>query len=95
MKRTVCLLFAAALLASSLASARVRNVTDPEAPRSLPDEGPVAVQWTDPAQFTDLKFSGNRWEAERGNWVFQLAEHLRDAARGAYRDDAPPRKGRH
>ena len=24
-----------------------------------------------------------------------LREHLRDAARGAYRDDAPPRKGRH
>ena len=80
MKRAACLLFAAALLATSMASAKVRNVTDPDAPRSLPAEGPVAVQWTDPAQFTDLKFSGNRWEAARGNWVFQLAEHVRDAA---------------
>lgn len=80
MKRAACLLFAAALLATSMASAKVRNVTDPDAPRSLPAEGAVAVQWTDPAQFTDLKFSGNRWEAARGNWVFQLAEHVRDAA---------------
>ncbi len=74
------LLLVAVLLATATASARVRNVTDPDAPRSLPAEGPVAVQWTDPAQFTDLKFSGNRWEAARGDWVAQLAEHVRDAA---------------
>lgn len=72
--------FVALLLVVATASAKVRNVTDPDAPRSLPAEGPVAVQWTDPAQFTDLKFSGNRWEAARGNWVAQLAEHVRDAA---------------
>ena len=80
MKRAACLLFAAALLATSMASAKVRNVTDPDAPRSLPAEGPVAVQWTDPAQFTDLKFSGNRWEAARGNWVQELAQHLAEQA---------------
>ncbi len=74
------LLLVAVLLATATATARVRNVTDPDAPRSLPAEGPVAVQWTDPAQFTDLKFSGNRWEAARGDWVSQLAEHVRDAA---------------
>lgn len=73
------LLLALALVATS-ADARVRNVTDPETPRSLPDEGPVAVQWSDPAEFTELKFSGNRWEAQRGNWVFQLAEHVRKEA---------------
>ena len=72
--------FVALLLVVATASAKVRNVTDPDAPRSLPAEGPVAVQWTDPAQFTDLKFSGNRWEAARGDWVSQLAEHVRDAA---------------
>ncbi len=77
MKRfATCLLLALALTATA-AAAKTRNVTDPEAPRSLPEAGPVAVQWTDPAQFTELKFSGNRWEAQRGNWVFQLAEHLR------------------
>lgn len=80
MKRKACLLLAATLLAASAAIAKPRNVTDPDAPRSLPDEGPVAVQWTDPAEFTELKFSGNRWEAQRGNWVYDLAMHLRKEA---------------
>lgn len=60
--------------------ARVRNVTDPDAPRALPAEGRVAVEWADPAGFTELKYSGNPWEARRGNWVFDLAEHLRESA---------------
>lgn len=73
----------AALLALALAGtadARVRNVTDPATPRELPAEDGVTVRWTDPAQFTDLRYSGNRSEAARGNWVVQLAEHLRDRA---------------
>lgn len=68
-----------AALASAPADARVRNVTDPGAPRALPEQGPVSVRWTDPAQFTDLRYSGNRWEAQRGNWVAQLAEHVRQS----------------
>lgn len=81
MKHTArLLLILAVMLATATATARVRNVTDPDAPRSLPDEGPVSVQWTDPSEFTDLRFSGNRWKASQGNWVQQLAEHLRDAA---------------
>ena len=74
------LLLAAALLTATTVSARSRNVTDPDAPRSLPEAGPVNVQWTDPAEFSDLKYSGNRWRAAQGDWVFQLAEHLRDSA---------------
>jgi len=74
------LLFVAVLFAASTAVAATRNVTDPDAPRALPDDGPVSVQWTDPSGFSDLKFSGNRWRAAQGNWVFQLAEHLRDSA---------------
>ncbi|NZA25616.1 DUF3016 domain-containing protein [Luteimonas sp. SJ-92] len=66
------------LLCATAADARVRNVTDPEAPRALPDEGRVGVAWTDPAQFTEIRHSNNRWEARRGDWVRQLAEHLRD-----------------
>ena len=76
-------LSAAVLLACLLASpvdARVRNVTDANAPRSLASEGPVQVDWTDPAQFSDIRFSGNRWEAQRGNWVQQLAQHLEKRA---------------
>ncbi|TYT26135.1 DUF3016 domain-containing protein [Luteimonas viscosa] len=74
------LLILLVLFATATAGARTRNVTDPEAPRSLPAEGAVSVQWTDPAGFTDLKYSGNRWRASQGNWVYQLAEHLRESA---------------
>lgn len=80
MKRLAISLLVSLSLFATTAVAKTRNVTDPEAPRSLPAEGPVAVQWTDPAEFTELKFSGNHWEAQRGNWVFQLAEHLREQA---------------
>ncbi len=87
MKRAlIVLLAAAALTASAAVQARVRYVDDPAAPRALPEQGPVAVQWTDPAEFTDLRLSGNRWEARRGNWVFQLAEHLRKSATGQLGD---------
>lgn len=72
------LLLVAVLLAT--ATAKPRNVTDPDAPRSLPADGPVQVQWTDPSGFTDLKFSGNRWRAAQGSWVEQLAEHMRKSA---------------
>lgn len=74
------LLLVVVLLATATATARSRNVTDPEAPRSLPAEGPVQVQWTDPSDFSDLKFSGNRWRAAQGSWVEDLAQHMRDSA---------------
>ena len=74
------LLLVVVLLATATVTARSRNVTDPEAPRSLPAEGPVQVQWTDPSDFSDLKFSGNRWRAAQGSWVEDLAQHMRDSA---------------
>ena len=76
-------LSAAVLLACLLAGpvdARVRNVTDADAPRSLATEGPVQVDWTDPAQFSDIRFSNNRWEAQQGSWVAELARHLQQQA---------------
>lgn len=62
------------------ADARVRYVTDPDAPRALPEQGPVSVRWEDPSKFSDLRYSGNRYEAARGNWVEELAQYLRDRA---------------
>lgn len=62
------------------AAARQRNVTDANAPRSLAGEGAVAVRWDDPAAFTELRASGNRWEAARGDWVRELAGYLRKRA---------------
>ncbi len=67
-------------LGSGNADAKPRNVTDPQAPRALAVDGPVQVQWNDPAQFTELRQSRNRWEAQRGDWVETLAEHLRKQA---------------
>ena len=67
-------------LLSGTADARSRNVTDADAPRSLAAEGPVSVDWTDPNEFSDIRHSGNRWAAQRGNWVEQLARHLQTRA---------------
>ena len=77
---TVTGLVLACLLAAGGADAKPRTVSDPQAPRALPAEGPVQVQWTDPAQFTELRYSRNRWDAQRGDWVEDLAEHLRKQA---------------
>ncbi|MEE7547598.1 DUF3016 domain-containing protein [Xanthomonas sp. Kuri4-1] len=73
-------LLLACLLLAGTAQARVRDVTDPQAPRALPADGPVEVRWTDPAQFTDIRYSGNRWEAARGTWVSDLANRFRSSA---------------
>jgi len=70
-------LLLAGLLAAAPADARVRTVTDPQAPRALPADGPVSVQWTDPAQFTEIRYSGNRFQSQQGNWVQDLAAYLR------------------
>ncbi|MGV8961061.1 MAG: DUF3016 domain-containing protein [Stenotrophomonas sp.] len=70
----------ACVLAMGSADAKPRNVTDPDAPRALPGNGPVQVQWNDPAQFTELRQSTNRFEAQRGDWVTQLAEYLQKSA---------------
>lgn len=66
--------------AAATAMAAPRTVTDPQAPRALQAEGPVSVQWNDPRTFTELRNSPNRFEAERGNWVEQLAEFARTTA---------------
>lgn len=77
---TITGLALACLLAVGGADAKSRTVADPEAPRALNVEGPVQVQWTDPAQFTELRYSRNRWDAQRGDWVETLAEYLRKQA---------------
>lgn len=69
-----------ALAVSTGAQAQTRDVTAPDAPRALESDGPVSVEWTDPSQFTEIRSSRNRWEARRGNWVHDLAEHLSEGA---------------
>jgi len=67
-------------LAATSGQALGRNVTDPDVPRALSSDGKVDVRWTDPAQFSDVRFSGNRREAVRGDWVTQLAIHFQQSA---------------
>lgn len=77
---TMAVLLLAGLLAAGDTSARPADVTAPDLPRSLPESGPVSVQWTDPARFSEIRYSRNRWEAKRGDWVRELAGYLRKSA---------------
>ena len=74
------LALASLLMAGTAAARPASNVADPQAPRALTAEGPVQVQWNDPAGFTELRYSRNRWESERGGWLTDLAEYLRKRA---------------
>lgn len=80
LRAVVCTALLAVAAASGAADARARNVTDPDAPRSLPEQGPVSVRWTDPSRFSDIRHSRNRAAAVRGDWVRQIAEYLRERA---------------
>ncbi len=51
-----------------------------DAPRALPESGPVSVHWNDPATFTELRQSSNRWAASEGNWLQDLAQYMRKRA---------------
>ena len=81
MNRTLAtaLLLAGALMAGA-ANAAPRTVTDPQAPRALQADGPVSVKWDDPAGFTEIRRSTNRFEAERSDWVQQLARYVQTTA---------------
>jgi hypothetical protein len=73
-------LLLAGMLAVGSVAAAPRTVTAPDAPRALQADGPVSVQWNDPAQFTEIRQSTNRFEAERGDWVQQLARYVQTSA---------------
>lgn len=51
-----------------------------DAPRALPDTGPVGVAWADPASFAELRYSRNRYDSERGSWLTELAKYMRKRA---------------
>lgn len=80
MKRIATTIVLASLLVFGNAWGRGANVTDPDLPRSLPADGPVSVSWTDPAQFSEIRRSRNRYEAVRGDWVRKIADYLRKDA---------------
>jgi hypothetical protein len=71
---------AIAIVLAACAGTHALRVTDAGQPRALPGTGAVNVHWADPTQFTELRYSFNRSEAARGDWVVQLAEYIRDRA---------------
>ena len=74
-------LLALALTLAMAGSAVAGNsLLSKDAPRALPDNGPVSVTWADPATFTELKASGNRFESAQGDWLLQLAKYMRKQA---------------
>lgn len=81
MKRILLLSFLViGMLATTAAMARSKRVTDADIPRYLPTANAVSIEWTDPAEFSDIRYSGNRWEAVQGNWVVDLATYLQKQA---------------
>ena len=78
--RLAPLLVAATLALGACASTGGPDMLAADAPRALPDDSRVAVAWTDPAEFTELRRSGNRYDAARGTWLTDLAQHLRKRA---------------
>ena len=78
--KSLALPLALALAAAGCASGGGKDMLAADAPRALPESGPVSVRWNDPATFTELRYSRNRWESERGPWLTDLAEYLRKRA---------------
>lgn len=78
--KTLALPLALALAVAGCASTGGNNMLAADAPRALPDAGPVSVAWEDPATFVELRHSQNRYEAARGNWLMDLAQYLRKGA---------------
>ncbi len=72
--------FALALALAGCASSGGGNMLSADAPRALPDAGPISVAWADPATFTELRYSRNRWSSERGSWLTDLAKYMRKRA---------------
>ena len=77
---TLALPLAIALLMAGCTTTGGKDMLAADAPRALPESGPVGVHWNDPATFTELRHSRNRWDAERGNWVSELATYMRKRA---------------
>lgn len=78
--RTRILALALALSMAGCAATTNSDLLAPNAPRALPASGPVSVAWEDPATFSELRTSGNRFAASRGDWLLQLATYMRTQA---------------
>ena len=63
---------------TACASSGPQLVTDPSQPRAVGEGSAVNVHWADPAGFSELRYSQNRHEAARGDWVVELADYMQE-----------------
>ncbi len=68
------------LALAGCASSGSSSLLAADAPRALPDSGPVQVTWGDPSRFSELTSTGNRYAAAQGDWLPKLATYLRTQA---------------
>ena len=61
--KSLALPLALALAAAGCASGGGKDMLAADAPRALPESGPVSVRWNDPATFTELRYSVTRTPA--------------------------------
>lgn len=78
--KSLALPVAIALAVAGCASSSGQDMLAADAPRALPESGPVSVAWADPATFRELRYSQNRYDAARGGWLTDLAEYMRKRA---------------
>ena len=78
--KSLALPIAFALAVAGCASSSGKDMLAADAPRALPESGPVSVAWADPATFRELRNSHNRYDAARGGWLTDLAEYMRKRA---------------
>ena len=69
-------LFLPIALLAACASTGPQWVTDAGQPHQVGEGSPVTVAWGDPEQFSEVRYSQNRYESRQGNWVVELADHI-------------------
>lgn len=80
MKRAALPLLLATVLALGACASTGTSMLAADAPRALPEQGPVSVSWADPMTFSEIRGSGNRYMAAQGDWLQDLARYMRRQA---------------
>lgn len=70
------LLLLSTTLAACASLGQPMMVTDPDLPRIVGEGTPVTVHWGDPAEFSEIRESLNRYEAVQGDWVVELGDYV-------------------
>lgn len=78
--RSLSLLLGAALALGGCATPGNAGMAAADAPRALPEQGPVSVSWADPATFSEARITASHPLLQQGNWLPDLAQYMRREA---------------